>query len=311
MRIKETLLYQIVRAIRPRQWMKNFALLAAIFFGGQLLDQYFLSRVLVGIVLFSMLSSATYLVNDIVDAPKDKMHPYKKNRPIASGKVPVFLALSLAILLTAFSLSGALLLSKYFFFSLLFYVALNISYSLYFRNVIIMDALVIAAGFILRVFSGSLIDLVSMSSWMVLTTIGVSLLIAFGKRQSEKTILKREQLELETRKTLQHYPDKLLDGMIAISASLTLTAYSLFSFQAGSQPALGTPLARILPATLLTPKWLMLTIPFVIYGIGRYLYVIYEKHGGESPERVLLSDYPLLIAVALWGGSVFGIIYLL
>jgi len=148
-----------------------------------------------------------------------------------------------------------------------------------------------------------------MSSWLILTTIGVSLLIAFGKRQSEKTILKREDVALATRKTLQHYPDKLLDGMIMISASLTLTAYSLFAFQAGSQPALGTPLAKILPSTLLSPKWMMLTIPFVIYGLGRYLYVIYEKQGGESPERVILSDYPLLTAASLWFVSILAIIY--
>jgi len=311
MNLKNTLPYQLMRAVRPRQWIKNGVLFAAIFFGGKLFNPYFFWRTLFGVILFSMLSSATYLINDIVDAKKDRLHPYKRQRPIASGKLTVPLALVTALTLTSLSLWGASFLSPYFLTALLLYVGLNLLYSFYFRNVIIFDALMIAAGFILRVFAGSLIDLTSMSSWLILTVIGISLLIAFGKRQSEKTILKREDMALKTRKTLRHYPDKLLEGMIMISASLTLTAYSLFTFQVGSQPALGTPLARILPPTLLSPKWMMLTIPFVIYGIGRYLYVIYEKHGGESPERVLLSDYPLLSAVLAWLISVFGIIYLL
>jgi 4-hydroxybenzoate polyprenyltransferase len=310
MQLKDTFLYQIIRAMRPRQWIKNFTLFAAILFSRKLFDPFFFYRTLWGVILFSMLSSATYLVNDILDAPNDRLHPYKKQRPVASGKLAAPLALASAVMLTAFSLGGAWLLSPYFLASLVIYIVINLLYSLYFRNVIILDALIIAAGFILRVFAGSLIDLTSMSSWLILTTIGVSLLISFGKRQSEKTILRREDMKLETRKTLRHYPDKLLDGMITISASLTLTAYSLFTFQAGSQHVLGTPLAKVLPATLLSPKWMMLTIPLVIYGIGRYLFVIYEKHGGESPERVLLSDYPLLAVVATWFVSTLAIIYL-
>ncbi|MFH1896302.1 MAG: decaprenyl-phosphate phosphoribosyltransferase [bacterium] len=311
MNFRNTLPYQLIRAVRPRQWIKNLSLFAAILFAGKLFDPYFFYRALAGVILFSMLSSAAYLVNDIVDAKKDRLHPYKKQRPIASGKLSPATAVVCAAVLATLALYGAWALSPYFLASLLLYMGLNLFYSFYFRNIIILDALMIAAGFILRVFAGSLIDLTSMSSWLILTTIGVSLLIAFGKRQSEKTILKREDVALETRKTLRHYPDKLLDSMIMISASLTLTAYSLFAFQAGSQPALGTPLAKILPATLLSPKWMMLTIPFVIYGLGRYLYVIYEKQGGESPERVLMSDYPLLLAVCAWFVTILGIIYLL
>lgn len=311
LKLKKLLLFQILRAIRPRQWLKNFSLFAAVLFGERLTDPYFFKRTLFGVVLFSFVSSAIYLVNDVIDAPRDRKHPYKKNRPIAAGKISIPFAILLALALGSVGLLGARSLSQYFFISLIFYIGLNILYSFKLRNVIILDALMIAAGFILRVFSGSLIDSVSMSSWLVLTTIGVSMLIAFGKRRSEKTILERENIELETRKTLIHYPDALLDNMIAVSSSITVLAYSFFAFQAGSQTALGTPFAKLLPPTLLTPKWMMLTIPLVIYGIGRYLYVIYEKHGGESPERVILQDKPLLGAVVAWFVMVVGIIYLL
>ena len=162
-KLTDTLPYQLLRAVRPRQWIKNGALFAAILFGGKLFDPYFFWRTFLGVVFFSMLSSSAYLINDIVDAKKDRLHPYKKQRPIASGKLPVPLALGAAIILTSLSLYGAWLLSPYFFTSLLFYVGLNLLYSFYFRNVIIFDALMIAAGFILRVFAGSLIDLTSMS----------------------------------------------------------------------------------------------------------------------------------------------------
>lgn len=173
---------------------------------------------------------------------------------------------------------------------------------------IILDALAIALGFILRVFAGAWVLPVPLSSWLVLSTIGLSLLLAFGKRRSERTILAREGLDLKTRKILEHYPDTLLDAMISMSAAYAILSYSLFAFQTSPLPA--TPLFEtFLPATIARPKLMMLTVPLVIYAVARYLYVIYEKKEGESPEKVLLSDRPLLASIIVWGLLVVTIIY--
>jgi 4-hydroxybenzoate polyprenyltransferase len=192
------------------------------------------------------------------------------------------------------------------------YIVIQIFYSFYFRHVIILDSLIVAAGFILRVFAGGIASYSSVSSWLLLTTVGLSLLLAFGKRRSEKTILAQHQSPQEsgTRATLRHYPDSLLDSMISTSASFCLITYSLFTFQISPQGTRGE-IARFLPSILSTPKWMMVTIPIVIYGVARYLYVIYEKKDAESPERVLLSDKPLLATVVLWVVAVLSILYLL
>lgn len=176
-----------------------------------------------------------------------------------------------------------------------------------------MDALIVSAGFIVRVFAGGLAAEASVSSWLVLTTIGVSLLIAFGKRRSEKTLLSKQmsldRKQIDTRKALRDYPDNLLDSMISMSASFCIITYALFTFQV-SPENVNPALYNILPSILRSPKWMMLTIPIVIYGVGRYLYVIYEKEEGESPARVLLNDKPLLASVVIWGIAVLMIIYL-
>ena len=179
-----------------------------------------------------------------------------------------------------------------------------------------MDSLIVATGFVIRVFAGGFATSNSLSSWLILTTIGLSLLLAFGKRRSEKTILRRHAIPTEadeektTRKTLKHYPDSLLDSMISMSASFTIISYALFAFQTSSDKVSQT-LKSILPSILSSPKWMMVTIPFIIYGVARYLYVIYEKEEGESPERVLLNDMPLLLTVVMWGGVVMSIIYMI
>jgi hypothetical protein len=165
----------------------------------------------------------------------------------------------------------------------------------------------------MRVFAGGFASNTSISSWLALTTIGISLLLAFGKRRSEKTILEKfneDTTKPKTRKTLRHYPDALLDSMISMSATYTIITYSLFVFQISPQNV-SRALSTVLPSILKSPKWMMLTIPLVIYGVARYLYLIYEKQEGESPERVLLSDKPLLFTVSLWGISALLMIYLL
>jgi 4-hydroxybenzoate polyprenyltransferase len=199
----------------------------------------------------------------------------------------------------------------FFTFSLIAYILIQIFYTLYIKNIIILDSLTIATLFVIRVFAGGFASDTSVSSWLTLATIGLSLLLAFGKRRSEKTIvskyLKSEDAG-ETRETLKHYPDNLLDSMISMSAAYSIITYSFFVFQI-SPETYSKSLSPFLPSILSSPKWMMLSIPLVIYGVARYLYVIYEKHEGESPDRVLLSDYPLLVSVTLWGLFVIFIIY--
>ena len=305
--------YQIIRTARPRQWLKNLSIFAAPFFSGMLFtgDIFYLASLC--FIAFCAVSSGAYFINDIKDVEKDRQHPIKKNRPIASGKLPIWMAWSSALFLVSFALIFShLFIGNFFTLSILAFILLQLLYSGYFRNVIILDSLVVATGFVLRVFAGGLGTNTSLSSWLALATIGLSLLLAFGKRRSEKTLLRRfsESENTDTRETLRRYPDTLLDSMISMSSSVAIITYSLFTFQIAPQMA-GSTITSILPSTLKSPKWMMLTIPLVIYGVARYLYVIYEKEDAESPERVLLSDLPLLGTVILWGLVVFGIVYII
>ncbi|MFZ5424454.1 MAG: decaprenyl-phosphate phosphoribosyltransferase [Patescibacteria group bacterium] len=306
------LLYHIIRSVRPRQWLKNVSVFAAPVFFGNFFNPGIFLLSLKAFIAFCFIAASIYLINDIVDAPKDRLHPVKKNRPIASGKVSENLAWVLAL--------GSMFVGIFYsvnfigtFFSIaaIGYIILQLLYSLFLRNVIILDALTVATGFVVRVFAGGLAVSISISSWLILATIGLSLLLAFGKRRSEKTLLSKYENEKEhkTRKTLRHYPDSLLDSMISTSSSFCIITYALFTFQVSPQ-AVSPVLANFLPSILSNPKWMMLTIPMVIYGVARYLYVIYEKKEGESPARVLLSDKPLLATVILWGISILGITYL-
>jgi 4-hydroxybenzoate polyprenyltransferase len=284
-----------------------------LFAGTLFLDETVIASIQ-AFIAFCAISSGAYFINDIIDAPKDKQHPIKKNRPIPSGKLSINLAWVIAFVLILGSIFYSYsYVGTFFGFTLVIYILMQITYSMYFRNVIILDSLVVATGFVIRVFAGGFASNTSISSWLALTTIGISLLLAFGKRRSEKTILEKFNKSTEdpkTRRTLRHYPDALLDSMISMSATYTIITYSLFVFQISPQNV-SKALSLVLPSILKSPKWMMLTIPLVIYGVARYLYLIYEKQEGESPERVLLSDKPLLFTVTLWGVSALLMIYLL
>ena len=305
--------YQLLRTARPRQWLKNLSVFAAPIFSGLLFEDAVFFLAIKCFVAFCVVSSGAYFINDLSDVEKDKKHPIKKNRPIASGKLPAKLAWFVAVVLVLFSVAFSyFFVGTFFTLSVLVYIAVQFCYSFHFRNVIILDSLVVAFGFVLRVFAGGFGTNTSLSSWLALTTIGLSLLLAFGKRRSEKTLLRKfvDGKSLDTRKTLRHYPDAMLDSMISMSSSICVVTYALFTFEVSPQGA-GSTLVNFLPSTLRSPKWMMLTIPIVIYGVARYLYIIYEKEEGESPERVLLSDRSLLYTMFIWGILVIGIIYAL
>jgi 4-hydroxybenzoate polyprenyltransferase len=304
----ENRFYHLLRAARPRQWIKNCLLFAPIIFHGQFFNIGYLLKESLAFLCFSGIASAVYLINDLKDVERDRLHPIKKNRPIASGKLPKSWAWIAAVILLAVLIPISFVyIGSYFGVMILFYLLLQFLYNIKLKEVIIIDALTIAIGFIIRAFAGALAIPVSISSWLILAITGVSLLLAFGKRRAERTLLEAKGLSREsTRTILKHYPDNLLDSMISMSASFSIITYSLFAFQnsGDSSEVVVNALTPYLPSTLIGAKLLMLTIPVVIYGVARYLYVIYEKREGESPERILLQDKPLLITAVLWTVSV-------
>lgn len=265
--------------------------------------------VLYTFLIFCAASSAMYLINDLVDQEADKLHFSKKSRPIAAGKISPATTLFFALILAGLSLISSLQLSNYLFFILVVYLTTQLSYSLWFKNIILIDTLAIAFFFMLRVFAGSFVVIAPLSSWLILTTMMLSLLLAVGKRRSELTILSANKAPIK-RRTLLFYPKPLLDGLVFMMATATLITYSLFTF---NSPEAGQRqfFSAYLPQTLSSPKLLMATIPIVVYGVFRYLYLIFEKSEGESPERVLLSDGPLFIAVITWATAVFFLLYFL
>lgn len=309
------LLFDIIRLLRPRQWIKNLAIFAAITFTGRLFEIAIFEKVFLSFLVFCGLSSAIYIINDIFDREKDRLHPFKKNRPLARGDIPFSLATALAVGLTTISLIVGLSITHAFFILLIFYVILQISYSVILKHIAVIDILAVAAGYILRVYAGEFASGFHISVWLLLTTISISLFIAIGKRRSELTLISgysKEQMEL-IRKSLSHYSERLLDVYASIFATSTFISYSLFTFlenPIGFKLSLGGVLLPQFLPEFLQRKWLMITILPVVYGLMRYLQDIYEKHEGESPERVLLSDTPLLITVTLWVFLVIVLIYI-
>lgn len=261
------------------------------------------------IIIFTILTSAIYFFNDIIDVRRDKLHPVKKKRPIASGQISITVA-GFAFMVGIFvSLSMAHLVSLFFFLACLAYFILQISYALILKKIVLIDILAIASGFIIRVYAGALAINVHMSVWFLLCVISLALFLAAGKRRTELTIL--EQKAARHRKTLTHYSPALLDSYLSMFANSAWMSYSLFTFFA-PPPPIGQRILFLadLPLTFSgINKWLMITIPVVIFGIMRYLRIIHEGTRAESPEKVLLSDKTLSATVAIWIFLVVIIIY--
>ncbi len=309
---------------RPRQWIKNVAIFASITFNGGLFEPVSLLHVFFGFLVFCGLSSATYIINDLFDIQKDKLHPFKRNRPLAKGTVSVPEAIVLAILLGGGSLIGSIVVQPgdsfsglpSFFIVAVTYLVLQFSYSMLLKHVTVLDILSIAAGYILRVYAGEVLFPGShIPVWLFLTTISLSLFLAVGKRRSELTLVSTQSAAAiaSIRETLSHYSERLLDVYASIFATSTFISYALFTFVENSKSLTITNellLPDYLPMSL-QKKWLMITIIPVVYGLMRYLQDIYEKHEGESPERVLLSDKQLLATVITWVLMVIGIIYVI
>jgi decaprenyl-phosphate phosphoribosyltransferase len=308
--------YNTFRLLRPRQWVKNFAIFAAITFAGELFNLPVLFNVILGFFVFCGISSASYIINDLFDIENDRMHPFKKFRPLAHGDVNPKFAAALAIFLIIISLFVSNLINPTFFIFTIVYILLQISYSTVLKTITVIDILAIATGYILRVLGGEFASGFHISVWLLLTTVSISLFLAIGKRRSELTLVSqnKETNIAATRKTLSHYSERLLDVYASIFATSTFISYALFTFLENPR-GINMSFAGIIMPEFLTSffqrKWLMITIVPVVYGLMRYLQDIYEKHEGESPEKVLFSDKPLLITVIIYSLLVVFVIYFL
>lgn len=283
----------LIKSMRPRQWPKNVFIFAALVFDKQLLRPDAFLRTLAGFALFCLTSSAVYIFNDIADVKADREHPQKKNRPIAAGQLPIGVAWAAGIVLLLATLVLARFLTTGYEVVLIVYLLLNIAYSKWLKHIPIIDVLVLAAGFVLRVHAGvTLIAVERFSPWLYVVMSLLALFLGFGKRRAELALL-THGAGLH-RKVLEGYTLPLLDQYIIIVSGTTIVAYSLYTFSAPNVPENHS---------------MMLTIPFVMYAIFRYLYLIEVKHAGGAPEEILLSDRPFQVSMALWGLAVFAIFY--
>lgn len=283
----------LIKSLRVKQWIKNFFLFAALVFDRQLTNPEAVIRTVLGAIVFSLLSSSVYLFNDVFDMDADRKHPLKKERPIASGTVPKSIAIIVASLLGILSLIWSFTLSRSFFIICLIYLVLNLLYSKWIKHIPILDVMVVASGFVLRVAAGvTLIVVERFSPWMYVVTTLLALYLGFGKRRAELVLLAKEANQ--HRKVFNGYTIEFLDQLITIVSGTTIVAYSLYTFSAPNLPENHS---------------MMLTIPFVIYGIFRYLYLIRVKESGGAPEETVLKDFPLQAAVLLWGIAVIIIFY--
>lgn len=305
----------IIQSARPTQWLKNLAIFAALIFSGKFFSEVLFDKTILGFILLSILVSSVYFINDAVDAPKDRLHPFKKNRPIAKGDLSIPLALFLATVGIVISLFGAAQLSGFFFFALFSYLILQLAYTLWLKELIVIDILAIAAGFILRVYAGAFLIDAHLSVWFLLCVISVSLFLAAGKRRAELGVL-TEKVASQHRKTLSLYSPSLLDSYLAMFGTASWVSWALFTFFTEQErtfylsQAVPPRFLTTLPLTITgSGKLLMITIPLVIFGIMRYLRIIYDGSRAEAPEKVLVSDKPLLFAVFIWAVIVFWVIY--
>jgi 4-hydroxybenzoate polyprenyltransferase len=288
-----SLLVAVIRSLRPRQWAKNLFVFAAVVFSQNLFTSL-VGLAALAFAIFCGLSGAIYLVNDVVDMEKDRRHPIKRRRPIAAGVLPRRLGVAVAVALLGASLGAAFVLSPGFGLVALAYAVLLVAYSLWLKAVVIVDVLTVATGFVLRAIAGAAAVDVDISGWLVICTILVALFLALGKRRHEYLSLKGAAAA--HRPILAEYSEGFLDQMIAVVTASTVTAYALYTMSPETVAKFHT---RFLP----------LTLPFVLYGIFRYLYLLYHRELGGNPSDLLLSDRALLLNTLLWIAALLAVIY--
>jgi 4-hydroxybenzoate polyprenyltransferase len=303
------LIYNIFIVSRPRLWVKNLALFLPAVIGGNFFDSEVMRNVSLGVISFCFLSSSNYILNDILDTTKDKRHPLKRNRPLAKKLVTMEQAIASAILFAAIGLLMAFYIGQSFFaIALLFVIIHHLSY-FYFRKIPVLDVLAIASGYLLRVMAGEQAGGSLMSVWLFLAVLSGSLLLAIGKRRHEYGMMEKLAKENEDVK-IEHklYSEKILDSYVAMFASATFLSYTYFTFL--SSPTGSGLLFKGYTDFLIQAigrKWMMITVPFLLYGIMRYLQLVYR--GNEVLAKVVTSDIPIMVTALLWGISLLLVIY--
>lgn len=279
----------LLTSLRPRQWVKNLVIFAGLIFSGNALDWGMEAKVWAAFATFCAVVGSGYLLNDILDREQDRVHPEKSRRPIASGQLGTGTAAVAAILLTTAALAGSLAVDFYLTLSLLAYMGLQLTYTLVAKHLVILDIMFIAAGFVLRAVAGAIVIRVQISPWLIVCTMLLALFLALAKRRAELVLL--EGKAASHRRNLAHYSIDLVDQMTVITAAATVVSYAIYSIS--------------LPES----SMMMATIPFVLYGVFRYLYLVHRHMKGGSPEKVLFTDMPLLVNIILWAAVAESVIY--
>jgi len=289
------MLRDFISLARPEQWIKNSILFAALVFAGVVEDIDRVQNAMLAVAIFCLLSSAVYTLNDIIDREKDRLHPLKKNRPLAAGRVKPGAAFAFMLVPLLIGGVGAYWLNFDFMIASVCFVVLNLLYSLLLKNLVILDAMGVAVSFVIRAFAGAAAIDVPASKWMLINTLLLALFLSFGKRRHELTML--EDGASAHRKILDKYSPYLLDQCIGVTTASVVVVYMLYTFSPEVSAKLET-------------ENLYLTIPFVVYGVFRYLYLIHKEERGGSPTRLLISDRPILLTVILWLITSFSILYI-
>lgn len=283
--------------MRPKQWTKNVIIYAGLVFDGQLFVSDALIRVTFSFVLLCLAASTIYIINDLVDIERDRQHPKKRYRALASGQLPVSLAIGAAVIFPTLSIGAALLYSPYFAAILVLFIFMNILYSFWLKHIVLVDVLTITAGYVLRVAGGVfVIEVAKFSPWLYAVTALLALFLAISKRRQELVMMADGATQV--RPIFREYNLPLLDEMLRIVTTSTLIAYILYTIEAPSRLLAGTNLS-------------IATVPFVMYAIFRYLYLIHVKGEGSAPDEVLLRDRPLQVSIVLWGLAFVVILYLI
>ena len=284
------LITNIFISLRPKQWTKNLVVFAGLIFSRNIFNWTLQWKAWATFAGFCVIVGAGYLFNDVLDRKNDRVHPVKKNRPIASGALNTKAAAAVAVCLVAIALTGSLAVDYYLTLFLIAYMAMQLTYTLFVKHLVILDVLFISGGFVLRAVAGAAVLHVAISPWLIVCAMLLALFLSLAKRRAELVML--EETASSHRRNLEHYSIDLVDQMTNITAAATLVSYSLYSF------------------TAFDKEWMMLTIPFVLYGIFRYLYLVHRHLKGGSPEQVLLTDTPTLINVLLWATTAIAVMYL-
>jgi len=285
----------VVNCLRPRQWTKNVLIFAALVFSRHAFEQWYLLRTAAAFLLFSLAAGSLYIFNDIKDIERDRAHPVKRLRPIPAGRIaPTTAAVAAAVLLPG-TLALSWLLDFRFGIVMSVYALIQVLYTVRFKHIVILDVFVVAAGFVLRVVAGAVVIDVAISNWILICTMLLALFLVLAKRRHELTHL--DDNGENHRLILREYSPYLLDQMIGVVTAATLVTYMIYTLDDDTVAKFG-------------PHGLVITTPFVLYGIFRYLYLIHRKHEGGHPEELLLADLPLQLAILGYGIAALAAIYL-